>query len=110
MRRVEVTGITPGCTLAKPVLDSMGRVLLRTGALVTPTVLTCLERWSIAAVYIDDVEAPPAEQSPEPTETHSFDNFWNQTFASHEENPEMDLIHRALKRWQSTRAATEKTA
>ena len=108
MRRVQVAHVAPGSVLAQPVLDSLGRVLLRAEAPLTATVIACLERWRIATVTILDAEDGDDKPCHEPRAA-KLRKHWEQLFGPHQSDPEVALIHSALERWQEATSQRQET-
>lgn len=108
MRRVQVAHVAPGSLLAQPVLDSLGRVLLRAGAPLTTAVIACLERWRIATVTIRDAEDGD-DPSCQKSHAARLREHWEQLFGPHQSDPEVALIHSALERWQKARSERQET-
>ena len=94
MQEVPTQKAREGTTLARPVLDRKGRILLPAGATLTPQLVRCLGRWHIPSVFVETPEAPPPETQTETTERSSL-------FAPHVDSPEMMLIRRALDRFSN---------
>ena len=77
---------------AETIVDDRGRVLLRAGCVLTPTMIACLERWTIGTISIEDLPVesstpPPATDPPVP-----LNQRWNELFRRHEDSVEMQTM------------------
>lgn len=66
MRRIRLENIEAGMTVARPILNSDGRVLLAEGMILTDSYIRRLFESGIASVYIQDPRFGTIENIPEP--------------------------------------------
>lgn len=109
MIKVPVSEIPRNSVLGAPILDSAGRILLREGVLLSPKLLQMVERWNIGEVTIRPESGTDASPH-EPAQEHATPpRFRAQLFDQHAESEEMQIIHRALLRWQENASLDSQT-
>ncbi len=110
MRQVAANEAHAGAILAEPIRDHRGRVLLKAGKPLTPTLIACLERWTIATIFIEDGEPESVASEASENETQLWLNErWEKLFEPHLDCPEMQTIHQALRQWLTTRQSQQET-
>lgn len=111
MPQISIHDIALDSVLAEPILDRAGRTILPSGTRLTPTIVRRLELWSVATVSVEGaVQAKTAapvtgEAAPTsaPNEAERAEFPWTGEFRRHRENPQMQLIERALDLWYERR-------
>lgn len=114
MPQISIHDIALDSVLAEPILDRAGRIILPSGTRLTPTIVRRLELWSVATVSIEGVtptkaplptgdEPPAVSAAPAPNEDGREEFPWTAEFRPHRDNPQMQLIERALDLWHERR-------
>lgn len=66
-KQLSTSKVQPGMTLAEPITDAGGRVIVAAGVKLSAVVISRLEKWDVASVAVETGEesAPAAEAAPE---------------------------------------------
>ena len=105
MIKIALSEAPAGSVLASPVLDTKGRILLKEGAVLSPQLAKKLGKWGVLEVEIvgsapEEAAEPCASSAARPATSSTP---WTELFAPYEADPEMNLIHGALRTWKATR-------
>jgi hypothetical protein len=101
-RQIDVETIQPGMTLAEPVVNRHGQVLLGAGAALTDRHITVLKTWGVRSVIIEGGGADVEPKITEAVQHLAEDRLkrrwaWAPRNAIEEEVYELALRHAALR-------------
>lgn len=103
MTKIALADVPAGSVLASPVLDTKGRILLKDGSVLSPKLVKKLQKWGVHEVQIvggpEETDESTPKAAPVLTGTP-----WSEMFAPYAGQPEMDLIHCALRTWKASRS------
>lgn len=112
MPTFSLSDLPKNAVLAEAILDAQGRILLREGLVVTPSVMRVLQRWNVTQVAITTSASSPAPGGTETNDTTSqfpISSDWEPLFEKHAADPEMQKILAGLKLWAAARGETKST-
>ncbi len=95
MRALSLGELKPGMTLADPVNDLQGRLLLKQGAVLTEKSLLMLKSWGVTDALVEgEPEDGDEEGGPDVQEMEAIDDALEEKFAGMTKNPVMAEIKR----------------
>ena len=108
-KQLSIGEVQPGMTLAEPISDRTGRVIVAAGMKLSPVVISRLGKWNVASITVDVEEAAGApapgsaagEEAPVGTETAEISARMARlecVFARAGENPVMVALHELARK------------
>ncbi|MFQ5654739.1 MAG: hypothetical protein ACE5GW_08415 [Planctomycetota bacterium] len=104
MQWVPIDEIPESAVLAEPLLDDGGKILLRRGTALTPSLIGHLQSWSVTMVAIEDGQQQAVQA---PRHVPSIDE-WKALLSPYQAHAEMLLIEKAFERWSAAREASSR--
>jgi len=64
MKRISVSEAKAGMTLAQPIMDQQGRVIVNSGTKLSQLYISRLEKWGVKILSVEDDASPAAPGAP----------------------------------------------